>query len=210
MTTSTTTNDIHVLEDATGSSNVSESLQLGSQRVVRHFLSCKCPKQNIAQSVPLTCSACAETPPTGASWIPPVAAAAADRSVLLEFRHIAAPVDRAQPREFPRYEHSSWKGKAAYLRLSQTRGCQWHDLKAVCSRHMNCGRSRSCRSNRPIGELWSWLDFMHSDECLSKATHCAYIPSFETRCAARAFFRSLPDTEQYQAAEAVLPHDEPP
>ena len=153
--------------------------------------------------------------PTGTlAWVPPLAVprprhvAGQER----EFRHIvAAAGPRALPREFPHYRHSEWQGRIAHLRLSQTRGCQWYDLKAVCARHANCGRSRSCRTNRPLGELWAWLDQMHMDTCVSKAQHCAYVPSFETRCAARAAFKALPDTGQFLAAEAVQPGniDEP-
>ena len=141
-------------------------------------------------------------------WIPPMPASSDHlRRVAAPrpFRHISAPLGpRSIPRQLPHYKHSEWRGKEAYLRVSQTIGTSWFDLKAVCSRHPQCGRSRSCRAARPLGELWAWLSFMHSESCSTKAAHCAYQPSFEARCAARAQFKGLPNVEEFLAAEAVL------
>ena len=145
------------------------------------------------------------------AWIAPLAHPPSRAPVApREFRHIVPPVVRSAPRQFPHYKHSEWHGKVGYVRLSQTIGAAWHDLKAVCARHAGCGRSRSCRSARPLGELWAWLDYMHDDTCITKAHHCAYQPSFEVRCRARAAFKALPDVAEFLAAEAVLPNvDEP-
>ena len=113
-------------------------------------------------------------------------------------------VPRRPPRQFPHVVHSSWRGRSSYLRLSATYGCSWKDLKAVCSRHANCGRSRSCRANRPVGELWAWLSQMHDPSCLTKSDHCAFVPSLAQRRDARAAFKSLqPEVVQaFLAAEA--------
>ena len=139
---------------------------------------------------------------SGGSWVPPARRPQPETRPFRSLGPSEAP--RRLPRQFPHLLHSSWNGRQAYLRLSDTYGCNWQDLKAVCGRHPNCGRSRSCRVNRPIGELWAWLEQMHDPGCLSKAHHCAFIPSFEQRTAARAMFKSLPseDVRSFLAAEA--------
>eukprot|EP00971_Amphidinium_carterae_P134615 2668054-Amphidinium_carterae.1 len=77
-------------------------------------------------------------------------------------------------------------------------------MKAVCTRHANCGRSRSCRNNRPIGELWAFLDFMHSPQCVTKADHVSYVPSHQTRLECRGRFKSLEGVAEFLEAEAVI------
>ena len=150
-----------------------------------------------------------ESASSQAVWVPPRRALPAMR----DYRALGPRLTPALPRrEFPHMPHSDWQGRTAYVRLSQTHGCAWSDLKAVCTRHPLCGRSRSCRQNRPIGELWAWLSFMHSPSCTSKAVHSQHVPSFEDRVAARSAFKALgPVVQEFLNAEAVLEGvDEPP
>ena len=143
------------------------------------------------------------------SWVPP--APALQGGLALSREGLRMPENRREARSFPHYDHSAWNGRMAYLRLSQTYGCGWQDLKAVCTRHPQCGRSRSCRSNRPLGELWAWLNFMSHPSCISKAVHASFQPDFDTRARARAHFKSLPGVSEYIAAEATMEGvDEPP
>ena len=109
-----------------------------------------------------------------------------------------------QRRAFPKVVHSTWQGRDAYLNLSEPYGASWKDMRAVCARHPNCTRSRSCRSNRPIGELWAWLNYMGDDSCLSKQDHSSYDPPLATRIAARAAFKSLPEAKLWLDAEATF------
>ena len=153
----------------------------------------------------------------GHVWVPPAGPSPQAKAALpvpAAKARVLAPLqgERAAPRVFPHFQHSVWAGRPSYFRLSRTHGCDWCDLKAVCSRHPSCGRSRSCRSNRPIGELWAFLDFMHDPSCTSKAAHVAYRPSFETRVEARARFKALGNSAEVLNAEAVLADgsDEPP
>ena len=115
-----------------------------------------------------------------------------------------------QRRAFPKITYGFWQGREAYLNLSEPYGASWRDMRAVCARHTGCSRSRSCRSNRPVGELWAWLMFMESDACLTKQDHASYDPCLATRIAARAAFKAKAGTQPWLDAEASLPGiDEP-
>lgn len=106
--------------------------------------------------------------------------------------------DRRAP--FPKIIHSVVGSKQSYLRLSQTVGNAWSDMRAVCGRHAACSVSRSCRIHRPVGYLWAWLDA--ADACVSKEEHVAFVPDFATRRAARDVFSAIPGTEDWLQAEA--------
>lgn len=106
--------------------------------------------------------------------------------------------DRRAP--FPKIIHSVAGSKQSYLRLSQTVGNAWSDMRAVCGRHAVCSVSRSCRIHRPVGYLWAWLDA--ADACVSKEEHVAFVPDFATRRSARDVFSAIPGTEDWLQAEA--------
>ena len=57
---------------------------------------------------------------------------------------------------FPRLIHSGANGKPCYVRLSQTRGKMWKEMRAVCPR-WKVQPSKSCRAARPLGWMWAWL-----------------------------------------------------
>ena len=109
---------------------------------------------------------------------------------------------------WPKLHHSfAADGTESYLRLSQTAGCEWMDIRAVCGKHHNCTRTRSCKAARPLGELWAFLDFSQHGgaDCATKAQHAAFQPDFATRLAARRRLASLADSAQWLDAEAIVP-----
>jgi len=75
---------------------------------------------------------------------------------------------------FPQLHHSwfedNGKRKENYMRLSQPKGKPWMDIHGRCARHDH-QLSRSCRSARPIGEVWAWLTFGMRPECKTKDDH---------------------------------------
>ena len=106
--------------------------------------------------------------------------------------------DRRAP--FPKMVHSVHAGKEAYLRLSTTIGASWCDMRAVCAVHAGCTLSKSCRTRRPVGHLWAWLQ--RAADFPSKADHKGCTPTFEERCAARLAFTGLEGAEEWLQAEA--------
>ena len=109
---------------------------------------------------------------------------------------------RRDRRDVPKIEIGNWKGSALYLNLTQTYGCSWLDMRAVCKRHETCSLSRSCRQARPLGLLVAWLQYGMLDSCRTKAQHRSYNPSHEQRVQARNWFKSLPGSEEWLSAEA--------
>ena len=105
---------------------------------------------------------------------------------------------------WPKLHHSTAAdGTESYLRLSQTANCAWMDIRAVCGRHVNCTRTRSCKSARPLGELWAFLNA--AADCVTKAHHSAYVPDYATRLAARRQVAMQPAAQQWLDAEARIP-----
>ena len=94
-------------------------------------------------------------------------------------------------------------GKEHYIRLSQTLGADWQDMRGVCAVHGNdCSLSRSCRSKRPVGQVWAWLEY-GAIPGITKQHHKTYRPDKATRHAARRRFASAyPDAGQWFEAEA--------
>lgn len=111
---------------------------------------------------------------------------------------------------FPKIVHSVWgEGqRQSYLRLSQTLGATWSDMRAVCGRHQTCSLSKSCRSQRPIGWLWAWLNHGSEDGCVTKADHKAYVPTWEERQEARNEFMGIDGVDDWFAAEPEAPGGE--
>ena len=111
---------------------------------------------------------------------------------------------RRDPRSpFPKVVHSMWQGKANYLRLSQTDGKSWQDMRGVCRRHgEHCSLSMSCRTRRPIGRIWAWLDYGMRPEVTTKEMHKEYEPSFEDKACARVHFEGLENVQPWIDAEA--------
>ena len=110
---------------------------------------------------------------------------------------------------WPKMLHSvTPSGKNSYVRLSQTWGKSSMDFRAVCAEH-GCSLSRSGDQWRPIGRLWSWLDYGRSEECRGaadpKCAHQAYIPSHDACREARIAFELLPGSGPWLAAEAGGP-----
>ena len=102
---------------------------------------------------------------------------------------------------FPKMMHSLWQGRESYLRLSETFGCTWKDMRGVCKRHDTCTLSVSCRKKRPIGKIWAWLNYSLDPSCRTKEDHKGYMPSYEERCAARNEFLHLEGNEDWLEAE---------
>ena len=97
---------------------------------------------------------------------------------------------------WPKMLHSQHGGANSVLRLSQTWGCEHWDMRASCAR---CGATltQGCRDVRPLGALWSWLDY----QCTSGEQHRTHRPSFAERHAARLRFEGLPGSTQWCTAE---------
>ena len=117
-------------------------------------------------------------------------------------RHICFLGRRDERSLWPKILHSqNSNGQCSYLRLSVTWGKQHSDCKAVCYLHEGCGRSRSMRMSRPIGELWAWLEYGMTAK--DKAEHVLYEPPLSARTSARASFESIGDAAaEFLAAEA--------
>lgn len=89
----------------------------------------------------------------------------------------------------------------SYIRMSQTVGFDHHDFRAVCRVHETCTLSKSGRISRPLGFLWAWLDFAQSPECLGRATHRAFQPSYQQRMVARSELLCIEGSADFFAAE---------
>ena len=114
--------------------------------------------------------------------------------------------ERRARTSWPKLHHSvAADGSESYLRLSQTAGCGWWDMRAVCGRHMNCSRSRSCKTARPLGELWAFLEDSLRPECRTKEQHALFRPDFATRLAARRAVAARAEARQWLQAEAHIP-----
>ena len=105
--------------------------------------------------------------------------------------------DRRAP--FPKMLHRQWAGKQSYLRLSETLGVTWKDMRAVCSKHFGCTLSKSCRTRRPVGLLWAWLEAAENFD--SKEAHKAFIPDYERRLQAREAFSLIDESKDWLDAE---------
>ena len=119
----------------------------------------------------------------------------------------AAGPRRARRDRFPRIWHSSGPAGDGFLRLSQSVGQEWHDMRAECPQHENCTLSRTCRggmragAGRPIGHLWAWLGAAHGPGCVDKDQHKMCKPSLEERRTARIAFQALPGVQAWVDAE---------
>ena len=96
--------------------------------------------------------------------------------------------------------------QSSYLRLSQTRGRDWYDMRSVCKIHDTCSFSVSCRQARPIGALWCWLVWGCNNPGCSREEHQAYKRqmTFANKQAARLEFLSLDGSDEWFAAEASV------
>ena len=86
----------------------------------------------------------------------------------------------------------------SYLRLSDTVGKDWHDMRSVCGL---CQKtySMSCRTNSPIGLLWAWLV---TYPCIGDGdAHKGYWPDFATRQEQREEFYLIEGTDPWFQAE---------
>lgn len=114
-----------------------------------------------------------------------------------ETRRLAPPhVDRRG--QFPRImlDKGDHK-KMCYLRLSQTRGVEHHDMRSVCG-ICTATKSLTCKSNRPIGILWAWLKF----DCRgNRGHHKAEEPSPEECQLAREEVYGIPESKSWFDAE---------
>ena len=87
--------------------------------------------------------------------------------------------------------------KESYIRLSDTVGKDWKDMRSICG---SCGqtKSKSCRAAKPIGLLWSWL----RHDCVGDRTaHRSFNASLEERRGARQEFFDTDGTEEWFHAE---------
>ena len=99
-------------------------------------------------------------------------------------------------------QHGPRDGHRSYLRLAQTRGHDWFDMRSICRAHgPNCTRQMSCRSARPVGHLWAWLEF-GSQPGVTLQQHKEFRPSHEQRQQARSLFLLLDGADEWLAAEA--------
>ena len=131
----------------------------------------------------------------------PVRAAAAPDPLPRPARTLDMSGPRRDRRQVPKLCIGHWETHELCINLSQTYGCSWFDMRGICKRHPNCTLSRSCRSARPIGLIVAWLQFGLTDGCHTKAIHRSFNPSHQQRIAAREWFRSLPDSAPWFAAE---------
>ena len=89
----------------------------------------------------------------------------------------------------------------SYMRLSQMIGNTWEDIRGVCARH-GCTMSRSCRTNRPIGEVWAWLKYGCSPQCDTKQKHVDYVPDLTAKRKARKdVLAKMPESRPWFEAE---------
>ena len=98
----------------------------------------------------------------------------------------------------------------SYLRISQTRGGAHKTLRAVCAWHHNCTLTKSCRRNRPLGSLWSWLNSQSYDFLVSREDHKLFIPTWEERAAARLELLDIRDIDEFCEAECPKTSPEDP
>ena len=88
--------------------------------------------------------------------------------------------------------------RKSYVRLSQSHGATWHDMRAICGRHRDCYISRSCRAAHPLGFLWVWLG-MEAD---SGPEHKALGPDAELEHRARDAVSARADAGEWLDTEA--------
>ena len=114
--------------------------------------------------------------------------------------------------QFPRLQHSIHpeSGKTSFIRLSQTAGREWKEMRAYCATHEDCYISRSCRVARPLGVLWAWLDAHSRPDCGSARLHKDFVPDYDDRCRARTIAEGHPDAAEWVQAEAGEPGDPEP
>jgi hypothetical protein len=114
---------------------------------------------------------------------------------------------------FPQAKHPLNNG---YMRVSQTIGKDFKDIRGVCWRHPVCTLSRQCKPaspvvrGRPIGLVWSFLESAHM--YATKDQHKMAIEewgSLERRTAARTSFHAHPKRAEYDEAEYLHVVGEP-
>ena len=74
-------------------------------------------------------------------------------------------------------------------------------MRADCRAHTICSKTHGCRTGRPIGELWAWLEF-GSRPGVSRDQHRVHAPAFDVRQAARLECLALEGSDEFFAAEA--------
>jgi hypothetical protein len=112
----------------------------------------------------------------------------------------------ARRANFPQALHPSMAG---YIRLSQTNGNDFYDMRAVCFWHKCCTVSRQCKANlslgrpgRPLGLLWSFLE--NASKYATKEAHTAAKHSwgaFDNRKRARDDFHTHAKATEYESTE---------
>jgi hypothetical protein len=102
-----------------------------------------------------------------------------------------------------------YPGTNGYIRLSQTRGSDFWDMRSVCHKHPGCLVSRRCKTDprtpakgRPLALLWSFL--AAADEYSTKDEHTAAIKSwgsFQRRSASRRELIADPRAKRWLECE---------
>ena len=143
-----------------------------------------------------------QTGPSGTLQRPPGNAAPADGRSGAVVQFIGRVMRRGRWPYMIHSQHGHRDSDRSYLRLSQTAGYNWFDMRSVCRAHgPNCTRSASCRSARPVGHLWAWLEY-GSQPGISEEQHKQFAPTFEQRQVARSEFLALAGADEWFAVEA--------